>query len=186
MGDSNRKLNIVLSRSVGFLRTELLHLLPNLHLSAQIVIFESSEIEKSIADNPADAIVLGSEEFDLASELAGRSYASILIMCDKDVMPNLWPACISNGILVGEITDLPNLLPQLLAVSTRFRSMRQRANTLRRKLDDTRLVNRAKLLLMSRLQMSEEEAHRFIEKTAMDSGRKSREIALGIIRTYEE
>ena len=186
MGDSSRKLNIVLSSSVSFLRTELLHLLPGLHLSAQIAVFESDEIEKSIADIPVDAILFGSEEFDQACELAGRSYASILILCDKDAVANLWPSCITNGILLGELRDLPILLPQLLAVSTRFRSMRHRANTLRRKLDDSRLVNRAKLLLMSHLQMSEEEAHRYIEKTAMDSGSKSREIALGIIRTYEE
>ena len=64
--------------------------------------------------------------------------------------------------------------------------LRKHTSSLRRKLDDTRFVSRAKLLLMTRLQMSEEEAHHYIEQTAMDSGRKSREVAESIIRAYEE
>ncbi|HCG61364.1 MAG TPA: antitermination regulator, partial [Collinsella sp.] len=51
---------------------------------------------------------------------------------------------------------------------------------------DTKLVNRAKLLLVTRLQMTEAEAHRYIEKTAMDNGESRRDVALRLIRTYEE
>ena len=57
---------------------------------------------------------------------------------------------------------------------------------LRGKLDDARLINRAKLLLISRLKMSEDEAHRFLERSAMDGCVKLRTVAESIIRTYEE
>ena len=52
-------------------------------------------------------------------------------------------------------------------------------------MEDIRLVNRAKLLLIEQLKMSESEAHRYIEKRAMDTCVKRRKVAEDIIKTYE-
>jgi len=49
---------------------------------------------------------------------------------------------------------------------------------------EIRLVNRAKWLLIGELTMSEPDAHRYIEKQAMDNGVTKREIAENIIKTY--
>ncbi len=59
-------------------------------------------------------------------------------------------------------------------------------DTLQEKFDDMKLVNRAKLLLMERLKMTESEAHRYIEKQAMNTGSRRRQVAENIIRTYED
>ena len=53
------------------------------------------------------------------------------------------------------------------------------------KLDDEKIVSRSKLLLIQNLGLSEEEAHKFIEKKAMNSGRTRVDIAFEIVRTYE-
>jgi len=50
---------------------------------------------------------------------------------------------------------------------------------------DIRIIDRAKCLLISYLNMSEQEAHRYIEKQAMDMRLTKRMIAEGIIKTYE-
>ena len=52
-------------------------------------------------------------------------------------------------------------------------------------MEEIRLVNRAKWILIEQLKMTEAEAHRFIEKQAMDRCSAKREIALGIIKTYQ-
>jgi response regulator NasT len=52
-------------------------------------------------------------------------------------------------------------------------------------MEEMRLVNRAKLILVQRFKMSEKDAHRFIEKNAMDRCVKRRTIAESIIRTYQ-
>ena len=49
---------------------------------------------------------------------------------------------------------------------------------------EIRLVNRAKWLLIGELNMSEPDAHRYIEKQAMDNGVTKKEIAENIIKTY--
>ena len=53
------------------------------------------------------------------------------------------------------------------------------------KIDDLRLLDRAKCILIQYLKMNEAEAHRYIEKQAMDMRMTKRQIAEGILRTYE-
>ena len=60
-----------------------------------------------------------------------------------------------------------------------------RLGALKKKLDDEKVITRAKLLLMQTLSFTEEEAHKFIEKEAMNSGRTRSDVAYEIIRTYE-
>ena len=51
-------------------------------------------------------------------------------------------------------------------------------------MEEIRLVNRAKWLLISELKMDEPDAHRYIEKQAMDRCVTRREVAEEIIKTY--
>ncbi len=53
------------------------------------------------------------------------------------------------------------------------------------KIEEIRLVNRAKLLLMQYLGFDESQAHRYIEKRAMDTRSTRKEVAMQIIKTYE-
>jgi response regulator NasT len=68
----------------------------------------------------------------------------------------------------------------------RMLAMREQNDDLRRKLEDVRLVSRAKSILISSLKMSEQQAHRFIEKQAMERRVTRGEIARRVINTYEE
>ena len=59
------------------------------------------------------------------------------------------------------------------------------SDALEEKIEEIRLVNRAKWLLIERLGMTEAEAHRYIEKQSMDQRIPRRELAENIIKTYE-
>ena len=52
--------------------------------------------------------------------------------------------------------------------------------------DDIRLIDRAKWILITRMGMSENEAHRYIEKQAMDLRVTRRAIAEGLLKTYDD
>ena len=51
-------------------------------------------------------------------------------------------------------------------------------------MEEIRLVNRAKMLLMQNLNMTEQDSHRYIEKEAMDRCMKRTAVAEQIIKTY--
>ena len=62
--------------------------------------------------------------------------------------------------------------------------MEKKTATLEEKMEEIRLVNHAKWVLIQNMKLSESEAHKLIEKQAMDSRRTKREVAEGIIKTY--
>lgn len=72
----------------------------------------------------------------------------------------------------------------LLSAGSLIRSLRSRSAQLQDKLDEMRLVNRAKAMLISNLRMTEAQAHRYIEKQAMDLRQSRRSIAQNILKTY--
>ena len=65
-----------------------------------------------------------------------------------------------------------------------LRRSRKRTLTLEEKMAEIRAVNRAKWLLIRELNMGEAEAHRYIEKQAMNRGVSRKVIAGEIIGTY--
>ncbi|MCL2033477.1 MAG: ANTAR domain-containing protein [Oscillospiraceae bacterium] len=71
------------------------------------------------------------------------------------------------------------------AAQSRLRRAQAENAKLKQKIEDIRIVDRAKCLLISYMNMGEKEAHRFIEKQAMDMRFTKREVAEGILKTYE-
>ena len=71
-----------------------------------------------------------------------------------------------------------------LLLKKSLRAMQEKTDQLQSQLQDMKRIQKAKSLLMNQLGMSEADAHRWIEKAAMDRCVKKREIAETIIRMY--
>ena len=75
-------------------------------------------------------------------------------------------------------------LKWMASARERLRRMEKKATSIEEKMEEIRLVNRAKWLLIEQLKMTEAEAHRYIEKQAMDSCISKKAVAESIIKTY--
>jgi response regulator NasT len=78
--------------------------------------------------------------------------------------------------------------PALAVAVHRFRELeaiRKENEVLKRKLESRKLVERAKGILMTRLGLSEPEAFRRIQKTAMDTRRPMADVAQALLLTEE-
>ena len=73
----------------------------------------------------------------------------------------------------------------LTAMRGKLRKLDRQNQALQEKMKDIRTVNRAKWLLIEIKRMTENEAHYYIEKQAMDMRLSRREVAENIIRTYD-
>ena len=82
------------------------------------------------------------------------------------------------------IQTLQQGLKWMAAARERLRKLESKTLTIEEKMEEIRLVNRAKWILIEHLKMTEQEAHRHIEKQSMDRCCSKKEIALGIIKTY--
>ena len=76
-------------------------------------------------------------------------------------------------------------LESAVCIHRRIAYLKKENALLQRKMRELRSVERAKYLLMQTLGMTEAQAHRFIEKQAMDARQTRAEVALRILKTYE-
>lgn len=73
----------------------------------------------------------------------------------------------------------------ILTSRKKMQKLREKNEALVQKMDDLKIIYRAKLCLMGYLDMTEEQAHRYIQKHAMDMRQKPAEVARNLIKTYE-
>lgn len=76
------------------------------------------------------------------------------------------------------------LLKLITATRRRLLGLKHENIKLQKKIEDIRLVDRAKCVLIQHLSLTEQQAHRYIEKQAMDRRISKPEVAQGILNTY--
>lgn len=74
----------------------------------------------------------------------------------------------------------------MISARERIRSLEQEVHSAEEKAKELVLTNRAKWLLITKLSMSEEQAHRYIEKQAMDRCVSRKNISQEIITNYSK
>ncbi len=111
---------------------------------------------------------------DLALDASEQCSASILVVCPQDRYEDVLEHITDNGILAvpkpfpkGRIDKAIRLL---CAVQGRMRELKKRMDSLEEKMEEMRIVSRTKIILIEKKNMTEDEAHRFIGKYAMDNG----------------
>ena len=125
----------------------------------------------------------------LAMDLCASSGAGVLLLVKREVYDDVYAKVTEQGVMVLPVPASAQTVSQTLrmmcAARERLRRMEEKQATVEEKIEEIRLVNRAKWMLIERLQMSESEAHRYVEKQAMDLRTSRREVAENIIRTYQ-
>lgn len=124
----------------------------------------------------------------LAIDLAERNIG-VLLLVKNDVYDQIAYKVEDMGVITLSKPVTKPILVQsikmLRAMQAKITKLEAQKSTLETKMKEIRLVNRAKWVLIKQLKMSEEEAHKYIEKAAMDGCVKKSEVAEHIIKTYE-
>lgn len=126
---------------------------------------------------------------ELACDLAKEPSRGVLLLVGSDEYESARDAVEGSGVLTLRKPLQPQLLSgalDLLAASrTRLCAMENQTQLLATKMEDIQIVNRAKWVLIDQLKMDESAAHHYIERQAMNHHRSRREVAEGILMTYE-
>ena len=120
--------------------------------------------------------------------LAEGSEAVFLLLVRPGTYEAVWQFVQAAGICVMSWPAPQEVFRQtlrnLLLLKKSLRAMQKKTDQLQSQLQDMKRIQKAKSLLMNQLGMSQADAHRWIEKAAMDRCVKKREIAETIIRMY--
>ena len=169
-------------------------LLPADRFAPEYSVCSPLEAPYVLDENSFDVVVIDdSVPYDTAPNIAVTAslhgIQNILLLAGQDLFPRASAFAQEHGFMALPSPVDPDLLRQSLgimaAASARIHELEEKAETLREKMEELKLVDRAKLILVQQFKMSEKDAHRFIEKNAMDRCVKRRTIAENIIRTYQ-
>ena len=127
--------------------------------------------------------------FELATQLTERTSAGIILLLKNALIPMVGDPMSDAGVLIVAKPIAPQLFEQAvrLSIASRNRMLRYKAETerLQSKFEELKIVDRAKCLLIEHMRITEEQAHRVLEKQAMDERLPRVRVAREIVQRYE-
>ena len=124
-----------------------------------------------------------------AMDVCDGSDAAVLLFVKNDIFDEVHNKVIEHGVLTAPkpapAEMVAHSLRAMCAMCQRLKKIEKKQISIEEKMEEIRLVNKAKWLLIECLGMTESEAHRHIEKTAMDTRTSRKTVAENIIKTYK-
>lgn len=154
-----------------------------------------TDARQLLIDRDYDIVIINcplKDEFglDLAENIIKDSYAGVMVLVSADVfdsvsfsMEKIGIYCLSKPLSSSTFIQGLTLTN---ATYSRLKGLINKTESLKEKMEEIRLVGRAKLLLITNLSLTEDEAHKYIEKQAMDRCVKKTVIANEIIKKYND
>ena len=162
---------------------------PALYMPVRIVTSVASA-KRAVLEREYDLLIVNSPLSDepgvsfAADQCANRATVALLLM-KASVYPDVSEQAVFNGVFLlpkpTTVRALETAVQWMTAARERLRRVGEKEKTLEETMQEIQLVNRAKWRLIGRLGLSETEAHRYIEKQAMDRSVSKYQIAKEII-----
>ncbi|MCR5774766.1 MAG: ANTAR domain-containing protein [Lachnospiraceae bacterium] len=112
------------------------------------------------------------EEFCM--DVTEKCGASVLLVTPQNVYEDVLEQVTDHGVLVIEKPSVPGRIDKairfLVAIQNRMHRLEKKTVNIEEKMEEIRIVSRAKILLVEKKEMTEDEAHRYIGKQAMGNG----------------
>ena len=153
-----------------------------------------SEARRLIAEGDYSLIVINSplsDEFghELGLTIVESTPAGVILLVKAEAADEVSARVESEGVIVVAKPIVRAVFYQALRFVTasrqRIMGLRKENDKLQHKIEEIRLVDRAKCVLIQVLKLTEPQAHRYIEKQAMDRRCPRGEVAQEILKTYE-
>lgn len=153
-----------------------------------------NETRRLINAAEPDLIIISTplnDEFgtELAVSSAEKTSAGIILLCSRQIFDEVSDNLEPYGVCVlSEPTD-PELFIHSVRLlesgRSRMMNIMNEYSKLQNRIEETRIISRAKCILVQYLKLTEAQAHRYIEKQAMDTRQSRSAVARSILTTYE-
>lgn len=191
---TERRYSVLLVSSSPKFNESMLALLPESRFYPVAAVSDVSSARRRLLESKYDIVIINAplpDDFGtrLALNICDNSGTAVLLFVKAEHYPDINGRVSPFGVLVlpkpATSQAVSQSLQLLCGTRERLRRMEQKTASIEEKMEEIRIINRAKLLLMEQLKMTEKEAHRFIEKQAMDRCVTRITIAQSILFTYK-
>lgn len=183
---------LVVSAAKNF-NDAMLAMLPEAKYSPVHIVASVSAAGRALTERSFDFVIINSPLPDdigtrFAIDACDARNTVVLLMVRAELHADIYEKVAEHGVFtLPKPTSKPTLHMALTWMSSareRLRKSEKKTLSIEDKMEEIRIVNRAKWLLIRELKMEEPEAHRYIEKQAMDRCVTRREVAEEIVKTY--
>ncbi len=126
---------------------------------------------------------------NLSRDIALKGRCQVILVVKHEYYEEVSAVVCESGVITVAKPINKNFFWSALMLAksahNKIRALKAENSKLMQKIEDIRIVDRAKCILISYLNMNEPEAHRYLEKQAMNLRISKREVAEGILKTYE-
>ena len=168
-------------------------LLPTSKYSPTNFVSNISAAKRALAERAFDFVIINSPLPDdigtcFAIDTGSSKETVVLLMVRAELQAEIYDKVAEHGVFVlPKPTSKPTMaiaLSWLSSAREKLRKTEKKTLSIEEKMEEIRVVNRAKWILIRELKLDEPEAHRYIEKQAMDRCISKRIVAEEIIKTY--
>lgn len=180
---------LIVSASESF-TSSISALLPESKYTPICIVSSVQAARKTFAERPFDFVILNAPLPDdigtrFAMDACNEKGTVVLMMARAEIYAAVVEKTTAYGVFsLQKPTSRPTVMTALnwmASARERLRKTEKKTFSLEEKMEEIRLVNRAKWILIREKKMEEPEAHRYIEKQAMDRCISRREVAEEII-----
>lgn len=186
-------LSVLIVSSAERLNATMLSSLPESRYQPITAVPDASAASRMLLERPFDLVIVNTplpDQFGtrFALDVCEKTAAGDLLLVKAEHYADIDARVSPYGVLTLSKPTSAGLFSQslqlLAATHARLRRMEQKTASMEEKMEEIRMVNRAKWLLIEQLKMTEQQAHRYIEKQAMDRCITRRAVAEQILATY--
>lgn len=139
----------------------------------------ASTARRMLLEHEYDIVIINaplSDEtgLELALDIVDKSSCQVLLVTPQEVFDEVLDRVTDYGVLVmpdgSAVSRMEKILRYIIAESNKIKDLKKQISDTQDKMEQMRLVNKAKFMLVEQKHISEDEAHRLIGKLAMDNG----------------
>lgn len=126
---------------------------------------------------------------ELAIDITRNTTAAVILLVKTELAPMISDAATEAGVLVVTKPVIPQIFEQTVRVGVASRNRmllyKSENERLQKKYEELKIVDRAKCLLIEHMRITEDEAHRVLEKEAMNSRLPRVRVAKMVLERFE-
>jgi AmiR/NasT family two-component response regulator len=174
--------------------TYLTEILAEASISDITTVSNACEAKRLLIEKNFDLCIINaplSDEFgeSLAREIAAKETIEVILIVKSELLEEVADRVEEYGVLtIGKPIGRQlfwNTIKIASATHKRIKAINNKKEQLIQKIEDIRIIDRAKCILIAHHSITEPEAHRYLEKQAMDMRQTRRKVAEEILRIYE-
>lgn len=186
-----RKYSVLVVSSGATFHAVLKSLLPPASYAPVCSVSSVHEAKDALKEQTFDFVIINTPLPDasgkrFAIDICGKKETVVLLFVKQELHEEIYEEVAEHGIFTLSKPTSKATISQALSwmVSARehLRKIEKETISIEKKMEEIRIINRAKWLLISEKGMDEPKAHRYIEKQAMDRCLSKREIAEAILQ----